>query len=312
MRDKLDRPSRREFMKNAALGAAAVSLAPGTVLSRETGTRQSPAPFKLRYAPGFGMFVQHAGKDLVDQIKFMHGQGFRAMFDNGLMNRSIEDQEAIARETAKLNMAIGPFVAYADFKVKSFVTGDASVREMMAEKLQTAVETARRTNTAWTLVVPGRYDESLDWDYQTANVVENLKWCAEICEPAGLVIVIEPLNPVDHPGLFLTKMAQAYQICKAVGSPCCKIVDDMYHQQITEGNIIPNIDRCWDEIAAFHIGDSPGRREPGTGEINYRNVFKHIAGKGYEGVLCMEHGRKLAGKEGEQAVLDAYRAADDF
>ncbi len=312
MIDSRDRPSRREFLKGAALGAAVVSLARGTGLAGEGRARRPDAPFKLKYAPGFGMFAQHAGKGFVDQIKFMHDRGFRAMFDNGLMNRAAAEQEAIARETGKLGMDIGPFVTYADFKAKSFVTSDPSVREMMAQRLQSAVETARRTNTAWTLVVPGRYDESLDWDYQTANVVENLKWCAGICESAGLVIVIEPLNPVDHPGLFLTKMAQAYQICKAVGSPSCKIVDDMYHQQITEGNIIPNIDRCWDEIAAFHIGDSPGRKEPGTGEINYRNVFKHIAVKGYQGVLCMEHGRKHGGIEGERAVLEAYRAADDF
>ncbi len=312
MRDDRARLSRRDFVKNAALGSAALSLAPGAPGARPGQGRPAPSGFKLKYAPGFGMFAQHAGKDLVDQIKFMHDQGFRAMFDNGLMNRPVADQEAIARETAEMNMAIGPFVAYADFKVKSFVTREASVREMMAERLKTAVETSRRTGAAWTLVVPGRYDESLDWDYQTANVVENLKWCAGVCEPAGLVIVIEPLNPVDHPGLFLTKMAQAYQICKAVGSPFVKIIDDMYHQQITEGNLIPNIDRSWDEIAAFHIGDSPGRKEPGTGEINYRNVFKHIAATGYEGVLCMEHGRKLPGIEGEKAVLEAYRAADDF
>jgi hydroxypyruvate isomerase len=312
MSDNPTRLTRRDFVRSAALGSAALSLTPGGLTGGARKVQASPSGFKLKYAPGFGMFTQHAGKDLVDQIKFMHDQGFRAMFDNGLMNRAVEDQEAIAKETGKLNMTIGPFVAYADFKVKSFVTGDASVREMMAGKLQTAVEAARRTNAAWTLVVPGRYDESLDWDYQTANVVENLKWCAGVCEPAGLVIVLEPLNPVDHPGLFLTKMAQTYQITKAVGSPCVKIVDDIYHQQITEGNLIPNIDRCWDEIASFHIGDSPGRKEPGTGEINYRNVFGHIAAKGYEGVLCMEHGRKLQGKEGEKAVLEAYRAADDF
>jgi hydroxypyruvate isomerase len=133
-----------------------------------------------------------------------------------------------------------------------------------------------------------------------------------LCEPSGLVIVLEPLNPKDHPGLFLTKMAQAYQICRAAGSPSVKILDDMYHQQITEGNIIPNIDACWDEIAAFHVGDSPGRREPGTGEMNYRNIFKHIHGKGYQGVLCLEHGKSLAGLEGEKALLEAYRASDNF
>mgnify|MGYP001260559514 CR=1 FL=1 len=162
------------------------------------------------------------------------------------------------------------------------------------------------------LVVPGRFDEQADWDYQTAHVVDNLKRLSEICEPAGLTMVIEPLNAWDHPGLFLTKMPQAYQICRAVDSPCCKIVDDLYHQQITEGNLIPNIERCWPEIASFHLGDTPGRKEPTTGEINYRNIFRFINSKGYKGVLCMEHGRSMAGLEGEKAGIQASRACDDF
>ena len=98
-----------------------------------------------------------------------------------------------------------------------------------------------------------------------------------------------------------------------MGSPSIKIINDLYHQQITEGNLIPNIDRAWDEIAAFHLGDNPGRKEPGTGEINYKNIFKHLQGKGYQGVLCMEHGNsKGSGKEAEKSLIAAYRAADDF
>ncbi len=312
MRNRPPHPSRRDFLAAAALGAVSMSAAPRRIPAQTADERSPAAPFKLKYAPSLGAFEQHAGKVHADQIRFMAHQGFRALFDNGLMTRPAEDQESIAREASRHNMMIGPFVAYADFKAKSFVTRDAAVREMLMGRLQTAIETARRTGTRWTLVVPGRYDESLNWDYQTANVIENLKWCAGVCEPAGLVIAIEPLNPVNHPGLFLTKMAQAYQICRAVGSPCCKIVNDLYHQQITEGNLIPNIDASWEEIAAFHVGDSPGRREPGTGEINYRNVFKHIAAKGYDGVLCMEHGRSLPGKDGEKALIEAYRAADNF
>jgi hydroxypyruvate isomerase len=304
--------SRREFLKNAALGAAALSLSAPGLKGQAKASENAAAGFKLRYAPPFGMFEAHAGKNLVDQLRFMADQGFRAMFDNGLMGRPVPEQETIAREAHRLGLAIGPFVAYADFSKKTFVTRDKAVRDMMAEKLKAAVETAKRTNCKWTLVVPGRYDESLDWDYQTANVIENLKWCAGVVEPAALIIVIEPLNPKDHPGLFLTKMAQAYQVCRAVGSPCVKIINDMYHQQITEGNIIPNIEACWDEIEAFHIGDTPGRKEPGTGELNYGNIFKRIHAKGFQGVLGMEHGKSKPGKEGEKAVIDAYRAADAF
>ena len=123
-------------------------------------------------------------------------------------------------------------------------------------------------------------------------------------------MVLEPLNFRDHPGLFLTKIPQAYQICKAVNSPSCKILFDIYHQQIQEGNIIPNIDSAWSEIAYYQIGDNPGRKEPTTGEINYKNVFQHIYNKGFDGILGMEHGNSSEGKEGELKVIEAYRSVD--
>jgi len=308
--------SRRKFLVGAAAAAATVSAAPSLAVGRGLLRRESASEggkFKLKYAPHFGQFKLHAGKDLIDQIKFMADEGFRAIFDNGLMEKSPSDQEKIAAELSRQDMELGPFVAYADFKVVSFVSRKNEIREMLSAQMKKAVETAKRTNAKWGLVVPGRYDDSLEWDYQTANVIENLKFCVDICEPAGLIMVIEPLNAwTDHPGLFLTKIPQAYQICRAVGSPFCKIIDDIYHQQITEGNLIPNIDMAWSEIASFHIGDNPGRKEPTTGEINYKNIFNHLHAKGYDGVLCMEHGQGIKGKKGERAVIDAYRTVDDF
>ena len=125
-------------------------------------------------------------------------------------------------------------------------------------------------------------------------------------------MVLEPLNPRDHAGQFLSKIPQAYEICRAVDSPSCKILFDIYHQQITEGNIIPNIDNSWSEIAYFQIGDNPGRNEPTTGELNYQNIFEHIHAKGYQGILGMEHGNSEGGKRGELAVIAAYRKVDNF
>jgi hydroxypyruvate isomerase len=259
------------------------------------------------------MFRHHAGKDLVDQLQFMADHGFTAMEDNGMMGRDTAVQEKVAGKMSRLSMTMGVFVAYADFNFanKTFVVSDKSVREMLVNKMKSAVEVAKRVNAQWCTVVPGTYHTGMEWDYQTANVIENLKYCAEVCEPSGLVMVLEPLNPwKDHPGLFLTKIPQAYQICRAVGSPSCKIVDDLYHQQVTEGNLIPNIDMAWDEIAYFQVGDNPGRKEPTTGEINYKNIFKHLYNKGYKGVIGMEHGNSKPGKEGEKAVIEAYRVCD--
>ncbi len=300
--------NRRRFIGSGALAAAGAS---GISL----GGSSAPAAgqFKLKYAPHFGMFRHHAGPDLVDQLKFAADQGFRAFEDNGMRGRPVAEQERIAAAMSRLNLEMGVFVATADFKNTTFVSDKPEIREPFLKNIRESVEVAKRVNARWCTVVCGCFDPGVEWSYQTANVIENLKRCAEICEPTGLVMVLEPLNPYrDHPGLFLTKIAQAYQICRAVGSPSCKILDDLYHQQVTEGNLIPNLDRGWDEIAYFQIGDNPGRNEPTTGEINYRNIFKHLNGKRYNGILGMEHGISRPGIEGEKALLAAYRECDSF
>ncbi|MDQ3395577.1 MAG: TIM barrel protein, partial [Bacteroidota bacterium] len=173
-----------------------------------------------------------------------------------------------------------------------------------------AVDIAKRCNAKWMTVVPGFFKRDLPMGYQTSNVIESLKRAAEIFEPHGLVMVLEPLS--DTPELFLRYSDQTYMICKAVDSPSCKILFDIYHMQKNEGHIITNIDLSWDETPYFQIGDNPGRKEPTTGEINYKNIFKHLHQKGFSGVLGMEHGNSQPGKKGEQALIDAYLEVDNF
>ncbi|HJN15869.1 MAG TPA: TIM barrel protein [Armatimonadota bacterium] len=304
---------RRNFVKAAAtagVGLAAVNQSI-PILAQEAAmpTHQ----FKLKYAPHFGMVQHHAGSDPIDQLKFMADTGFTALEDNGMKGRDVALQEAIAAEMQRLEMTMGVFVATGDFGNPTFASGKQEFIDSTLQDMRDSVEVAKRVNATWCTVVPGSVDQGLEPDYQTANCIDLLKRCAEICEPSGLIMVLEPLNwYANHPGLFLTGIPQAYQICRAVGSPSCKILDDLYHQQVTEGNLIPNIDRAWSEIAYFQVGDNPGRKEPGTGEINYRNVFKHIADKGFEGIVGMEHGLSEGGKEGEQKLIDAYVSADSF
>ncbi len=295
---------RRNFLGVAGAGGAAAALGDWSSVARTDA-------FTADFAPHFGMFAQSAGDDLIDQLRFMTDQGFRSLEDNGMKGRSVADQERIASEMARLNMRMGVFVAHTiHWNEPNLASGDEEKREEFLREIRESVEVAKRVNATWMTVVPGHVDLSLHLDYQTANVVESLRRASDILEPHGLVMVLEPLNPRNHPGLFLKGMPQAYQICRAVDSPACKILDDLYHQQITEGNLIPNIDAAWDEIAYFQIGDNPGRREPTTGEINYANVFQHIHEKGFRGILGMEHGNSRPGVDGERAVIDAYRAVD--
>jgi len=258
------------------------------------------------------MFSQHGGDD-VGQLEFAAEQGFTAWEDNGMAGRSVEQQTKIAKAMERLDMRMGVFVVNMGTAWKtSFAACDKALRDQFLDECRKSVEVAKRVNATWMTVVCGTEHNRLHPELQMANCIEQLRLAADIFEPHGLVMALEPLNPYrDHPGVYLQRSTQAYAICKGVNSPACKILFDIYHQQITEGNLIPNIDSCWEEIGYFQIGDNPGRKEPTTGEINYRNIFKHIRDRGFTGILGMEHGNSKGGNDGEQAVIDAYRWSDE-
>lgn len=316
--------NRRHFLSRCAILAGAASF---SLPTRGFGAEEPARKFKLRFAPHPGMFQAHAGEDVIDQIKFAADQGFTAWEDNGLPGRSAEMQEKIGNTLRERGMKMGVFVAYANTEAPTFARRNKASDEEILGKIKASVEIAKRVGAKWMTVVPGAVDQKvkdsagytgnarLAEGYQTANVIALLRRCAEILEPEKLVMVLEPLNwHANHGGVFLQHSDQAYAICKAVNSPACKILFDIYHQQISEGNLIPNIDLCWDEIGYLQAGDNPGRKEPGTGEIHYANVFAHIASRvgksGGDMIIGMEHGNSLPGKDGELAVIAAYRKVD--
>lgn len=301
---------RRDFIQKTVLSGGALSLG-GTVSYGASKKKPAPHKFNLKYAPHFGMFQKHAGENLIDQLNFMADQGFTALEDNGLLNRSIAEQNAIAETLRKRDMTMGVFVIDGGDNWKtSLTTGDKDFLDTFIKTCYKSVEVAKRVNAKWMTVVPGYFERKLPIGIQTANVIEALKRGAEIFEPHGLVMVLEPLS--DNPDLFLRLPDQSFEICKAVNSPSCKILFDIYHMQRNIGDLIVNMERIWDEIAYIQIGDNPGRKEPTTGEINYKNVLKFIYQKDFTGVLGMEHGNFGPDKVGEQAVIDAYKIVDAF
>ena len=266
--------SRRKML----LGASA--LAASGMLSNSFSNAHNKNLFNMNFAPHEGMFKTLAGDDIVDQINFAASQGFRSWEDNWLVKRSVNEQNRIGKALADNSMTMGVFIASdIDWVNPTMSLGDKSYISKFKNELKNSIEVAERVNAKWVTVVPG---------------VADLK-----------------IHP-NYPGLILTEAAQAYYLCKAVDSPSCKILFDIYHQQISEGHLIANIDQAWEEIAYFQIGDTPGRNEPTSGEINFKNIFKHIYNKGYRGVMGMEHGNSIAGVDGENAVIDAYLDVGNF
>lgn len=271
------------------------------------------------------MFKSSAGDDVLDQIRFAADQGFTAWEHNPLSQETPEMQEKIGKLLAEKQMQMGVFIAYSDFDRPVFAKKNDAYQAEVLAAMKNAVEVAKRVNAKWMTVVPGSVDQQqkndANWNkyggprlaegHQFANVIDLLRRCVDVIAPHNVVMVLEALNTkTNHGGVFLNRSDQAYAVCRAVNSPHCKILYDIYHMQIEEGNLIPNLDACWDEIGYLQSGDNPGRKEPTTGEINYSKVFSHIKSKGFTGVIGMEHGNAKPGKEGEASLIAAYRSVD--
>jgi hydroxypyruvate isomerase len=302
--------NRREMLAGSA------ALAAGALFGVSEARAQERKPFKLRYAFDAGQFRHHAPGGVLDEIKFAADQGFTAMEDNGMKSRPPEMQEKIGAELARHNMTMGIFVMNGKTGFKgggALTTGKPEDRDAFLAEVRESIDVAKRCGAKWMTSLVGNADPRLARGYQFANVLDCLRRAAEILEPHGLVMVFEPLNILEnHPGFFISQNHEMYALVKAVRSPSCKMLFDLYHTQISEGRLIRNFDQCFDEIGYIQTGDTPGRKEPGTGEVNYRNVFRHIYQKGYKGLVGMEHGKSLDGKEGELALIQAYRDADNF
>lgn len=299
--------SRRAVLAGAVAGATAA----GTALTSSASAQSAPR-FSLGYAPHEGSFASRGNR--LEQIAYAADQGFTAWEDNEAAGRSVEEQTAMARALQQRGMTMGVFVAGMPRwgEMRPLLGGnDEADRERFLADVRASVDVARRLDAKWMTVVPGFLDRKLPLEIQTARVLDTMRRAAEIMEPHGLVMVMEPLNTLtDHPGVFLQTVPQGYAIARAVDSPAVKVLADLYHEQIQAGNLIPTLETCWDEIAYIQFGDNPGRNEPGTGEINYRNVVRWLRGRNFAGVIGMEHGNSVRGREGEDRLVAAYREID--
>lgn len=167
---------------------------------------------------------------------------------------------------------------------------DSANRGEFLKGVEESIEVARDLGVSRLIATTGNELHGVSRDAQHNSVVEGLRAAAPLLEAAGITLVVEPLNLlVDHAGYFLASSDEGFSIVDEVGSPCVKLLFDIYHQQITEGHIIKRITSNIARIGHFHVADNPGRNEPGTGELNYRNIFKAIRETGYEGFIGLEY-----------------------
>lgn len=290
--------------------AAATPLAAGAACAG--ATQSNAARFSMRFAPHEGSFKSRGGR--IEQIAYAADQGFTAWEDNEAAGRSVAEQAAMAKALADRGMTMGVFVAsmpkWGEMRPR-FGANDGGDREAFLADIRNSVEVAKRLNAKWATVVTGFMDLRVPQDIQTARVIDTMRRAGDIVAPHGLTLVMEPLNTrTDHPGVYLQTVSQGLAVARGADRPGVKILADLYHEQIQSGNLIPTMEACWPEIAYLQFGDNPGRKEPGSGEINYGNIVKWLKAKRYAGVIGMEHGNSAEGRAGEERLVAAYRAID--
>jgi hydroxypyruvate isomerase len=265
--------NRRTFLKQAAGASvlfAAAPMPPGWPQAK-------PNPIKLSVCVDMIL----TGLPFLERMERVKRLGYPAFEFWEWKNK---DVDAIIRKKSELGLEIATMMGTG---WKQLNTEDA--RKTFVSEIQASIAAAKRLGSKTLIVTTGIEDKRISRAEQHANYVAALKAAAPFAEQAQLTLVLEPLNTkVDHPGYYLQTAKEGFEILDEVGSPSVKMLFDIYHHQIMEGNVIQDITQHISKIAHFHVADVPGRHEPGTGEINYGNVFRAIGASGYQGFVGLE------------------------
>ena len=273
----------------------------------EEAAASGAAPFKALFAPGTRHFG--GGKTLegyLGSIQKAYDFGFRAWEDNWLVRRAAAEQEAIGEALREKGMTMGVSVVTTGGGAFFYDVSQEQEEKILAD-YRKAAEVAKRVGHKWFTLVPGTRDVSQPREEQIKGCVDLMQKCCDIFEEADLIAVVEPLShDMAKKPVLLETFQEGFDFCQLVNRPSCKLLADYYHQQQVGGNLIKHTDECWEEIAYVQYGDVPGRKQPGTGEINYTNVTKHLQEKGYTGVIGLEHGIEGTPED----LVKSYREID--
>jgi hydroxypyruvate isomerase len=295
--------NRRHFLREAGMGATASALAASSVLA-------APPP---RESPSDGTWLTYAVNVEMTWNRLPFLERVRKVKDAGFSHYEFwpwrgKDIDGIIKLNEELGLEVSQFSAS---PVKGFrhgiTTPDPARLAEFEEEIRSAVPVARKLGVKKLCVVAGEETEGYSRDEQTRAVIAALKAGARIVEPEGITIILEPLNIlVDHPRQLIVYSSHAAEVLRAVGSPNVKMLFDIYHQQISEGNLTGNIRKYRDLIGYFQLADHPGRHEPTTGEISYPFVLRTIHDVGYRDPIGLE----MSPKSDPMAAFQAIRRVD--
>ena len=282
-------------------------------------TTQMTTQWNMRFAPHIGlysldtpMFLHSVGSlDPVAHIDFIAGLGFAGIEDNALLLRDEASQNLIGQALGRHGLQMGCIAFGPELWVEPLWTrSDEATRAQLKAELTRAAAAVARVGGRFVTVLTGR-DPLMPLAMQLQGMVSNLRLLADDAHKQGVTLLIEPLSGWDYPAMLINDFHDAYAVVKAVDHPAVRLMFDMFHLQAMNGNILRNLDLTYDVVGMVQIADSPHRSEPGSGEINFVTVLRHLQAKGYTGLVELEHGMSDPSKAGEEAALDRLRVIND-
>jgi len=201
------------------------------------------------------------------------------------------DEIARVKKVARsFGLGMDTLIATPEWNKRSVSMLDPAQRDAFLADVRNAIGYAQKLEIPQIILMSGNTISGRTHDEQYASLLEGAKRAGELAAQAKLTMIVEPLNSlVNHKGFFLNTCAEGLKLVREVDNPHVRLLFDIYHEQVQQGNVIRTLTEAMPNVAVFHVADNPGRNDPGSGEMNYTNIYKAIQKTGYSGYLTMEY-----------------------
>lgn len=323
---------RRRFLSNCAkFGAGVFTLSSIGCVGISTGKKWGEGrTFKMKFAPRDGIFSKVVNGDKIERLNWLKRQGFTALEgivgvnpEKRYSQQEVEMQIKIGEHAKKLGFEMGgcsamndrfnPIMTAERTKVGGReICGRTAIRDLLVGRMENTFAVLKRYGVDTFNIGAGTLAPDLAPEKQFENAAENLKFCSKYCAQRGFKLTIEPLNLKTHPNMFCATAKFGAKLIDAVDEPNIGLLYDVFHETMQVGNLDSLDDPfVWSRIAYFHFADSPTRKEPTTGNIDFVALCKKLRKKGWNGVIGLEHGLSQKGVAGELMALEIYRDIDE-
>jgi len=271
---------RRELLKSGAI------LAAGAIATR---AQQQPLPPKAKITSSVMLWTLKGSFE--EKLEIAARSGVQSVEMVGEYADWTDPDIARVKKLARsFRLGMDVLIATPDWQKRPVSMVDPAQRDNFLADVRRAITVAHQLEITQILLMSGNAIAGRTHEEQYASLLEGCKRAGDLVAAANLTAIVEPLNSlINHRGFFLTTCVEGAKLIRQVDNPHVRLLFDIYHEQVQEGNVIRTLSEAADIVAVFHVADNPGRNDPGTGEMNYQNIYKAIQKTGYAGYVAMEY-----------------------